>query len=148
MPLSILKTQLKDYFRTDFRIYWKWNKPKRSTTFSIDIQNVLNRKNEAYQYFDQVQQQVVTKEQLGLIPLVAYRWSFEVGLKKKELFAYIGFYGLLYASFLSADDVRFFVHLYIFDFPLTGLQGHLTFYGYGINPTWHGQTSFAVAGGF
>ena len=68
--------QLKDYYRIDFRIYWKWNKPNRSSTFSIDIQNITNRKNEAFLYFDQVQQQVVTREQLGLIPLLSWRVEF------------------------------------------------------------------------
>ena len=70
------KIKLKDYFRVDFRFYWKWNKPNRSTTFSIDLQNAGNRKNEAYIYYDQVQQRVLTKKQLGLIPLVAYRVEF------------------------------------------------------------------------
>ncbi len=68
--------KLKDYSRVDIRFYWKWNKPKRNTTFSIDLQNVFNRKNEAYHYFDQVQQRVRTKKQLGLIPLLSYRVEF------------------------------------------------------------------------
>ncbi len=68
--------KLKDYFRIDYRFYWKINKPNRSTTFSIDIQNLGNRKNEAYLYFDNVQQRVVTKKQLGLIPFVNYRVAF------------------------------------------------------------------------
>ncbi|MEZ4955351.1 MAG: TonB-dependent receptor [Saprospiraceae bacterium] len=68
--------KLKDFHRIDVRFYWKWNKPKRSTTFSIDIQNVFNRKNEAYEYFDQVFDRVRTKNQLGMIPLMAYRVEF------------------------------------------------------------------------
>lgn len=68
--------KLKDFHRVDVRFYWKWNKPKRSTTFSIDIQNIANRKNDAYQYFDQVIDRVRTKNQLGIIPLMAYRVEF------------------------------------------------------------------------
>ncbi len=68
--------KLKDYFRIDYRFYWKINKPNRSTTLSLDIQNLSNRKNEAYLYFDNVQQRVVTKKQLGLIPFLNYRVEF------------------------------------------------------------------------
>lgn len=68
--------KLKDYMRLDFRFYLKWQKPNRTTTFSIDLQNVSGNKNEAYQYFDQVQQRVLTREQLGFIPLMAYRVEF------------------------------------------------------------------------
>ncbi|HHM20793.1 MAG TPA: hypothetical protein ENJ20_02110 [Bacteroidetes bacterium] len=68
--------KLKDYIRLDLRTYWRWNKPNRTTTFSIDVQNILNRKNEAYLYYDQVQQRVVTKKQLGMIPLINYRVEF------------------------------------------------------------------------
>ncbi|MEO1259153.1 MAG: TonB-dependent receptor [Bacteroidota bacterium] len=70
------ENKLKDYFRCDMRIYWKWNKPNRSTTLSIDIQNLFGRKNEAFQFYDQVEQQVVTREQLGFIPLLSYRVEF------------------------------------------------------------------------
>ena len=68
--------KLKNYFRIDFRFYLKWQKPNHSTTFSIDLQNITGTKNEAYQYFDQVQQKVVTRKQLGFIPLIAYRVEF------------------------------------------------------------------------
>lgn len=68
--------KLKDYYRADLRFYWKINKPNHSSTLSFDIQNVTNRKNEAYQYFDNFLQRVVTKKQLGLIPFVNYRVEF------------------------------------------------------------------------
>ncbi|HFA52069.1 MAG TPA: TonB-dependent receptor [Bacteroidetes bacterium] len=68
--------KLKKYFRADGRIYWKWNKPKHSSTLSIDIQNLSGTKNEAYLYFDVFLQQVRAKKQLGLIPLVSYRLEF------------------------------------------------------------------------
>ena len=68
--------KLKDYMRMDWRLYFKWNKPHRTSTFSIDIQNITNRKNEAYLYFDRALQRVLTKKQLGLIPLLSYRVEF------------------------------------------------------------------------
>ena len=70
------KNKLNNYFRYDMRIYWKWNKPNRSTTLSIDIQNLFGRKNEAFQFYDQVQRRTITKKQLGFIPLLSYRVEF------------------------------------------------------------------------
>ncbi|WP_031529225.1 TonB-dependent receptor [Dyadobacter crusticola] len=68
--------KLKDYFRPDLRIYRKKSREKYSTTFAIDLQNVSSTKNEAYRYFDSRQQKVITQNQLGLIPVVSYRWEF------------------------------------------------------------------------
>jgi hypothetical protein len=68
--------KLKDYFRPDLRIYRKKSREKYSTTFAIDLQNVSSTKNEAYRYFDKRQQKVITQHQLGLIPVVSYRWEF------------------------------------------------------------------------
>ncbi len=66
----------KDYFRADLRVYWKWNKVNRSSTLAIDIQNVSNTKNEAFEYYDQVQNEFVIKEQLGMIPNLSYKIEF------------------------------------------------------------------------
>lgn len=68
--------QLKDYFRADVRFYWKWNRPNLTSTLAIDIQNVTNRKNEAFYFFDIVQDAVILKEQLGLIPNLSYKIEF------------------------------------------------------------------------
>jgi hypothetical protein len=66
----------KDYARLDLRFYLKWNKTGRNSTLSLDIQNATHRKNVAFDYYDTVQQRVVTKRQLGIIPILSYRVEF------------------------------------------------------------------------
>lgn len=73
---SHYSVKMKDYFRPDMRIYWKKSKAKYSRTLALDLQNVSGTKNEAYQYFDQRKDAVVTQYQLGLIPVLSYRWEF------------------------------------------------------------------------
>jgi hypothetical protein len=68
--------QMKDYFRPDLRIYWKKSRPGFSRTLAIDLQNVSSTKNEAYRYYDTIERKVVIQKQLGLIPVVSYRWEF------------------------------------------------------------------------
>ncbi|MEM9673188.1 MAG: TonB-dependent receptor [Bacteroidota bacterium] len=68
--------QLSDYFKVDLRISLRRNTERFTSVWSLDIQNVLNRQNIAFQYYDTVQQQVVTKFQLGLIPILTYRIEF------------------------------------------------------------------------
>lgn len=64
------------YFRTDFRAYIKWNKTRRSSSLALDIQNLTNAENVAYNYYDFFLRRVETKYQLGLIPLLSYRLEF------------------------------------------------------------------------
>ncbi len=68
--------KLKDYFRVDVRLSFRKNKPGYTRTFAVDIQNVTNQQNEAYQYYDRLKGGVVTKYQLGIIPLLVYRIDF------------------------------------------------------------------------
>ena len=65
-----------DFFKLDLRLYWKNNKPKYSSTVSLDIQNASNHTNIAYSYFDVQQGAVIVKNQLGLIPILSYRIEF------------------------------------------------------------------------
>ncbi|MEM8524722.1 MAG: TonB-dependent receptor [Bacteroidota bacterium] len=62
-----------DYFKTDLRLYLKRNKAKYNTTLALDIQNVTNQQNVAFNYYDVIQEEVVTKYQLGLIPILTWR---------------------------------------------------------------------------
>lgn len=66
----------KDYFRSDLRISFKRHKARYTRTFSFDIQNLTNRENVAFSYYDTYQQKVVVKNQLGIIPLMSYRLDF------------------------------------------------------------------------
>lgn len=68
--------KMKDYFRPDIRIYWKKSKTKYNRTLALDIQNISGTKNEAYGYYDTLQKRVVRQYQLGLIPVLSYRWEF------------------------------------------------------------------------
>lgn len=68
--------QVPNYFRTDLRISWRKNKPGYTRTVSIDIQNLTNYKNVAGYYYDTFLQDVTTRSQLGILPVVAYRVDF------------------------------------------------------------------------
>lgn len=68
--------KLKDYFRPDLRVYWKKSKTKYSRTLALDLQNVSGTKNEGYHYYDTYQKKVRVQNQLGLIPVISYRWEF------------------------------------------------------------------------
>jgi hypothetical protein len=65
-----------DYFRPDFRIYLKKSKQKYSRTLALDIQNVAGYQNTSYSYFDILQNKIIRQYQLGLIPILSYRWEF------------------------------------------------------------------------
>ena len=65
-----------DYFRPDFRIYLKKSEQKYSRTLALDIQNVAGYKNTSYSYYDILQLKIVKQYQLGLIPILSYRWEF------------------------------------------------------------------------
>jgi hypothetical protein len=68
--------KLNDYFRIDMRLSFRKNKPGYTRTFALDIQNLTSQQNEAYQYYDLTQQKIVTKFQLGIIPVLVYRIDF------------------------------------------------------------------------
>ena len=68
--------KLGDYFRLDVRLSFRKNKPGYTRTFAIDIQNLTNQQNQAYQYYDRVQAATVWKYHLGIIPVLVYRVDF------------------------------------------------------------------------
>ncbi len=68
--------QLPAYFKIDFRLSLRKNKSNYTSELSLDLQNALNRENVAFQYYDALQDQVITKYQLGLIPILTYRIEF------------------------------------------------------------------------
>ncbi len=61
------------YFRTDLRLYLRSDRPKRNTTLSLDIQNVTNRDNISFFYWDRLTRRIEPRYQLGLIPVLSYR---------------------------------------------------------------------------
>lgn len=64
------------YFRVDLRFMFKRNGERFTRTFSLDIQNATNHTNIAFQTYDFLLNRVVTKNQLGIIPLMSYRVEF------------------------------------------------------------------------
>ncbi len=70
------RDRLNPYARLDFRIQWMRYRPKSTTSWSLDIQNLTNRQNEAFQYYDSFTGQVEMNYQLGMIPILTYRIEF------------------------------------------------------------------------
>ena len=68
--------KLPDYFKVDVRLSLRKDTPRYSSVWSLDLQNATNRQNVAYQYYDTVQGEIITKYQLGLIPILTYRIEF------------------------------------------------------------------------
>jgi len=68
--------QLSAYFKVDFRLSLTTNKAAYTSVWSLDLQNALNSQNVAFQYYDNLEGKVVTKYQLGLIPILTYRVEF------------------------------------------------------------------------
>lgn len=75
-PNNLYAEKLGDYFRLDLRLSFRKNKPGYTRTFAIDIQNLTNQQNDAYQYYDRVQAKTVMKYHLGIIPILVYRVDF------------------------------------------------------------------------
>ncbi|WP_258098265.1 TonB-dependent receptor [Marinoscillum pacificum] len=65
--------QQRDYLRFDLRVVWKRYHENRTTSIALDLQNVANIENFAYQYYDSFTRQWEVQNQLGLIPILAYR---------------------------------------------------------------------------
>lgn len=65
-----------DYLRLDIKIGWRFDGSKISQEFAFDLQNVTNRKNIFNQEFDANNGELVTRYQLGLLPVVQYKIFF------------------------------------------------------------------------
>ena len=61
--------RLAPYHRLDMRIQYEYKK----SILSLDIQNLLNRKNDGFYFFDELLQQRVLNQQLGLIPVFSWK---------------------------------------------------------------------------
>ncbi len=65
-----------DYYRFDLRIQWTRYLETRTTSISLDLQNMTNNENDAYFYYDSFTGQREQQTQLGLIPILTYRMEF------------------------------------------------------------------------
>ncbi len=68
--------RLPNYYRADLRLYWKKNRANRTGTLALDVQNVTNRLNTAWHYYDPFLQKIEAKKGLGLVPILSYRLEF------------------------------------------------------------------------
>lgn len=67
-PVDILRP----YYRVDGRFTYqtpKWN-------LSLDIQNITNRRNDGYTYYNYIERTIKGKKQLGLLPVLSYKYKF------------------------------------------------------------------------
>ncbi len=74
--LSRNTLQYGDYFRIDIGLNFKINFKRFSHFFSVNVQNVTNRKNMSKRYFDPNLSTLQTYRQSGLIPVFNYRIEF------------------------------------------------------------------------
>jgi len=64
------------YFRIDLGLSYQAYKKKVAHFFSVDIQNITNRKNIAYKYYNPSLKTLNIQSQAGIIPVFSYRLEF------------------------------------------------------------------------
>ena len=73
---NAFKPQHPEYFRTDVKIGYKLNGKKITQEWAFSLQNATNRKNVFSQDYDATSQTIVTKYQIGLLPIMQYKILF------------------------------------------------------------------------
>jgi hypothetical protein len=68
--------QMSDYFRIDFQLVYKINRPSYSLEWRLDIQNLTNRRNAGWYYYVPSAETIELKKQIGIIPLLSCRIDF------------------------------------------------------------------------
>ncbi len=76
VPGSYFTVQNPAYFRTDIGVYYKFNTRRATHSIQLDVQNVTNRANYYFSYFDAGTGAVKQVNQLGLLPNLSYRIDF------------------------------------------------------------------------
>lgn len=64
------------YFRADIGVYYKFNTKNATHTLQLDAQNVTNRENYYFSYFDADAGKINRVNQLGILPSISYRIDF------------------------------------------------------------------------
>lgn len=65
------------YYRVDATVYYKMNRKRSTHSIQLDVQNVTNRQNVYFSYFDSDAGKIKTLYQLGFFPNIAYRIDFQ-----------------------------------------------------------------------
>ena len=68
--------RLANYWRIDFGISYRKNKPKHSSIIALNVQNVTGKINVAFPYYSSFTKDVRFDEQLGVFPNLSYRLEF------------------------------------------------------------------------
>lgn len=76
VPGQYFTKQVPSYFRVDGGIYYKVNNKRATHTIQLDVQNITNRKNFYFSYYDYKSATVKTVNQLGFFPNISYRIEF------------------------------------------------------------------------
>ncbi|MCB0697066.1 MAG: TonB-dependent receptor, partial [Chitinophagaceae bacterium] len=76
IPKQYFTDQVPAYYRFDLGVYYKINRKRVTHSIQLDIQNVTNRANFYYSYYDNKAGAVKTVNQLGIFPNIAYRIDF------------------------------------------------------------------------
>lgn len=77
VPGEYYTQQTPAYLRFDATIYYKMNKKKSTHSIQLDVQNITNRQNHYFSYFDSNSGSIKTVYQLGIFPNIAYRIDFQ-----------------------------------------------------------------------
>src|SRR5690606_4082820 len=64
------------YFRTDISVYYKFNTRRATHNIQLDGQNVTNRENYYFSYFDANAGAIKRVNQIGILPNFSYRIDF------------------------------------------------------------------------
>jgi len=69
-------SSLENYFRIDLQISFRINKPKHTSEWRLDIQNLTDREHTESLFFSSNNQQLQRDLSLGIIPILSYRVEF------------------------------------------------------------------------
>lgn len=64
------------YFRIDASLYYKINNKRATHSIQFDVQNITNRHNYYYQYYDNRDGRIKDVKQIGILPTISYRVDF------------------------------------------------------------------------
>lgn len=76
VPGQFFSQQGKPYFRIDGSAYYKFNRKRSTHSIELDVQNITNRQNYFYSFFDKNDGTIKTVYETGIIPTIAYRIDF------------------------------------------------------------------------
>ena len=70
------EAQLPSYFRIDFKVNYRLNKPKIAFITTLDIQNVTDRTNIDALFYDPQKQQITKRKSVGIVPTINFKLEF------------------------------------------------------------------------